>query len=534
MLTGAADVKAAAPSALTFVAGRAHWYNVVIRTPCPVFRRHRRPGGAVHGDRMNATFLEKRYLLHSTAVSFGGLFINQTLQTAGGVVMARLIASPALFGQINVMLQILGMSGLFLNAGLNSAATFFVARHGAKAIRTVYGPALAGSLAVGALAVAALSLFAAPIAAVYHVPALSSGLIVGSFTLLTNSLINVGIAVFSGMRRFAVQAYLMVTTTLMSVLGMVVGVLLAPQDPSGLAVIAGAMSAANVVTCAVVLLAVHFIYRAPLLVPLTAHRMWRMLRYGAPIYAGNIAKAFQQSFLVIVTGATSIVDAGYLSNAMKLAGYLNIITWAFNIVALPFLSEAAHSEGDARRRATLCFRYNNFILLPLTLFICIYPHAMITALFGSHYATVPSVVYLRLMAVGVLFSSVSRLGGMLLAGVGRTRANFWTMIVSGALVFFVAPLAVRHAPTLGTLVFAVGWALSAASLFWFLLRDGLPLDWRRAFVEPLLPTAVMAIILETGALVPHGSIPAAVLGLATAAVGTWLLERPRAETAATA
>ncbi len=475
---------------------------------------------------MNSIAQERRYLLRSTAVSFGGLFVNQTLQTAGGVVMARLIASPTLFGQINVMLQILGMSGLFLNAGLNSAATFFVAKHGAKAIRTVYGPALAGSFLVGALAAAVLSLLSAPIAAVYHVPELSPGLIAGSFVLLTNSLINVGIALFSGMRRFAIQAYLMVTATLLSVVGMVVGILLSPQTSSGLPVIAGVMSATNVLTCAVVLFCVRFVYRAPALVPLNGRRMWRMLRYGVPIYAGNIAKAFQQSFLVVITGATSIVDAGYLSNAMKLAGYLNIITWAFNIVALPFLSQAAHSEVDARRRATLCFRYNNFILLPLTLLLCMYPDALILALFGAKYDTASSVLYVRLTAVGVLFSSVSRLGGMLLSGIGRTRANFWTMIVSGALVFFAAPIAVRQAPALGTAVFVLGWGLSAASLFWFLVHDGLSLDWRRAFVEPLLPTAALAVILEAGALVPHGSIPAAILGLSGASVATWLLERP--------
>lgn len=41
MLTGTVDVKAALPFAmpfaLTFVAGRAHWYNVVILTPARCF-----------------------------------------------------------------------------------------------------------------------------------------------------------------------------------------------------------------------------------------------------------------------------------------------------------------------------------------------------------------------------------------------------------------------------------------------------------------------------------------------------------------
>ena len=462
-------------------------------------------------------------LIRSAAVVFAGLFINQTLQTAGGVVLARVLPSQTLFGQVSVLQQLLGMSGLFLNVGLNSAVTFFVARHGAKAIRASFGQAVQGSLAAGIAVAGALTLLASPIAAAYRMPGLAAGLAVGSLILVMNSYINISIALYSGLRRFTAQAALMVATTLLSVSGSILGALYALRHGDTLFAVSFGMAATDVLTCAVAFAFARRL-RATVLVRIRPRSLKKMLRYGVPNWAGNIAKAFQQPYLVIITGATSAVSAGYLSNALKIAGFLNIITWAFNVVALPLLSQAMHAEAEARRRGTLCFRYNNFILFPLTLLICLFPREILLALFGARYVTPEALVYVRLTGVGVLFSSVSRLGGTMLAGIGRTRANFWTMIASGAVLFAAAPFVVGKHPEWGTWVYAGGWAVSAAALFWFLVRDGLPLDWRQAFAEPLAPALFMAALLEIGAHI--ADIRALMAGLAITGAGalTWLIE----------
>lgn len=467
----------------------------------------------------------RAYLLRNTAVILLGLFVNQVLQTVGSGIMARIVATPTLFGEVSVMLQILGMSGLFLNVGLNSSLTYLLSRHGAKAVKAAYSPAFNGSIVAG-VAVAILIVATAPmLSSVYHLPQLSLGLMIGAAVLIFNSLTNIGLAAYSGMRQFVMQSILMVTTTLLSTTGMVIGVLLDRDHASILWSVSGCMALAALVTCVVVLWRVKRSYHPPHFGALRLRSLRAMLRYGVPMWAGNIAKAFQQPFLVMVTGLSSVVAAGYLSNGLKIAGFLNIVTWAFNVVALPFLSEVAQDSQKASLRGTLCFRYNNYVLFPMTLFILLHPRAITLALFGAQYVTPDSGAYVRLLSLGVLFSSIGRLGGTLLGGLGRTRANFWVMVVSGVVVFVAAPLLIPIDPLLGSWAYMLGWGISAVSLFWFLLHDGLPLHWRRAFLDPLVPSLVAMGAIWLAGLWPVLSGISLLVGLVILCGVTWWTER---------
>ncbi len=474
---------------------------------------------------MTATQTLRMYLVQNTGIVLTGLFINQLLQTLGSGIIARLIPSPAVFGEVNLMQQILGMSGLFLNMGLNSALTYLVSRHGKKAIGVSFHVALAGSAAVGLLMACVVTICAPFLASSYHLQQLMIALFVGSFILIFNSLTNVGIATFSGMRRFLSQTILMVATTLFSTTGTVFGVWFSDRGSSALLFVAAFTAVASALTSLVVLSTVRKQYDLSVWVRIRRKTLGSMLRYGVPMWAGNIAKAFQQPFLVMITGATSVVAAGYLSNGLKIAGFLNIITWAFNVVSLPFLSEVAHDASQASQRGTMCFRYNNYILFPLTLFICAFPQQLTYALFGSKYVTADAGAYARLLALGVLFSSIGRLGGTMLGGMGRTRANFWVMVVSGAIVFVLVPIVTRINPLYGSFVYMCGWALSAVSLFWFMVRDGLPLHWRKAFVEPLLPSICAAVFLMIGANLKSLDVYTLFIGAVCVLFITWLMER---------
>lgn len=479
------------------------------------------------GDRMDRTGNAEAYLIRNAAIIFAALFVNQTLQTLGAVLTARLIANQTLFGEVSVMQQVLGMSSLFLNLGLNTATTFFIAKHGRRAAATTYAPGLWGSVVAAVLLGLILSALSPAIASAYRIPALAPALVAGSGILAVTAAINMGVAVFSGMRRFFVQASLMVIATLFSVAGTVLGVIWAAGRTQALYLINIAVLGMDLFVLIISLLWVYKSVGAPLFVRLRSRGFRQMLRYGLPNWAGNVAKAFQQSYLVIITGAASVVSAGYLNNALKIAGYLNIVTWALNVVALPFLSQVIRSRKDAGARATLCFRYNNFILFPMTLGICLFPREILLGLYGAHYVNRDAVLFTIFSAVGVLLSSVARLGGTLLAGLGQPRANFWTMVVSGMVVFFAVPLAAMHRPVLATVVYAAGWCLSAVALFFFLLLHDLRLQWREAFFEPLLPALAAGLMLEAGQRIPVVRVPADLLALLCVIGWTWHLERRR-------
>ncbi len=467
----------------------------------------------------------RSYLIANIAVIFIGLFINQTLQTIGGVVTTRLLHSQTLYGQVSVMQQVLGMSGLFLNVGLNSATTFFVARHGKKALASIFGPAFLFSI-LGALLVALVICGLSPtIATIYHIKALAPALDVGSVSLLLSAAINMCVAVFSGMKKFVVQSMMMVTTTLFSISGTILGVWWYLSSPSSLYLINVGVFCGGIVTLTIALLYLTRQFHIRFFVPVRLKTVWRMLRYGLPSFAGNIAKSFQQSYLVIITGGTSLIAAGYLNNSLKIAGYANIVTWAFNIVSLPFLSEVMRSPIQSRERATLCFRYNNLVLFPITLLICLYPDPILYALFGSYYVSKEADQYTVLTAIGVMFSSVSRLGGTLLAGIGKPRANFFTMIVSGSILFVIAPIAAAHQPVLATFVYVIGWMLSAITLFYFLFKDGLRLSWRAAFIEPMIPTFMLWVMLELGLQDKSIDMVTFPLAVLCSLLGTYFLEK---------
>ncbi|WP_248925117.1 hypothetical protein [Paenibacillus hamazuiensis] len=168
------------------------------------------------------------------------------------------------------------------------------------------------------------------------------------------------------------------------------------------------------------------------------------------------------------------------------------------IVTFPFVAESSKDHAESRRRGTLCIRYNNFILYPLTLLLCLYPNEINGFLFGSSYTTGDSAIYIRLLALGVFFSSVGRLGGNILAGIGRTKANFWVMIVAGIFVVTIVPFIAAAHPVLAVWIYTGGWALSALAMIGFFYLERFPLDWWKAYGEPVLPTLCMAALLEIG------------------------------------
>lgn len=458
------------------------------------------------GVTMNQVLFIRRTIIVNTSIILLGLAMNQTIQTLGGAVMARILPNSTLFGEVNLLQQILGMSGLFLNLGLNSALTFQLSRGTGDSGESGFGVAYYASVVVGLVVAGLMMALSGVFANVYGVGALRFGLIAGAGLVVFNSMGNVVTSLFAGKRDFTLQSTFMVVTTALSIGGILFG-LWKGGSGTGLFLHLGiGMSFAALLAAFASGWTAHRRYHLDFkLSSEWRSELWRMLRFGIPMWSGNLAKAFQQPFLVMVTGAVSVVAAGYLSNALRVVGYLNIITWAFNVTSLPFLAQTAKDPRQSYMRATLGFRYNNLLLFALTAITCAYPHAIALALFGQRYAGADASQYIRVLGIGVLFSSVSRLGGTMMAGLGRTRANFWTMVISGAIVLVMAPLFIRHHPLLGAVVYTVGWGLSAIATILFCRVDGLWMNWRIAFAEPLV-AALMLLLVLTLRVFFHGGL----------------------------
>ncbi|MFC0211468.1 oligosaccharide flippase family protein [Paenibacillus chartarius] len=474
----------------------------------------------------------QRFLIRSVLIIVIGLFINQLLQTLGSIVLARVLDDPQQFGEANLLLQIFGMVGLFLNVGFNSALVYQFSTDAEQARRNDFRYALVGSAFFGvvvSLLVAALSPL---LAGVYHLPNLQGALVICSIMLIFNSVLNMGVSAFAGNRDFSKQAFFMVLTTTFSTLGTIVGVVLPLKEGDFLWGISFWMGIGAAITATLVGLQAQRVHKPDWIGPVPLKELRRMMAYGVPMWAGNIAKAFQQPFLVMVIGSGSVAAVGYLANGLRITGFIGIVTWAFMIVTFPFVAESSQNWVESKRRGMLCIRYNNYILYPLTLLICLFPNEINGALFGTSYSSQESGIYIILLALGVLFSSVGRLGGSILAGIGRTKANFWVMIVAGIGVVGIVPFIAAAHPVLSVSIYTGGWALSALCTIWFFHYEGFVLDWRKAYGEPLLPTAAMGVMLEIGQWTGAWFPLFIAVGVALLVLGTLYLERKDAASGA--
>ncbi|KIL37867.1 hypothetical protein SD70_30135 [Gordoniibacillus kamchatkensis] len=449
----------------------------------------------ISGERLSDN---QRFLLKNVLIIALGLFVNQLLQTVGSIVLARVLGDPAKFGEVNLLLQIFGMAGLFLNVGFTSALVYAFSTEAEAAVADKFRYALAGSTSSGIVIGLLLAALSPLLAHMYRLPELAEALAVGGIMLVFNSVVNVGVSSFSGNREFATQALFMVMTTVFSTLGTVIGVVVPLGRGGVLPAVSLWMGIGAAVTAALICWRAQTVHRPRWIGRLSVKEMRQMLAFGVPMWAGNIAKAFQQPFLVMVIGSGSVVAVGYLTNGMRITGFIGIVTWAFMIVTFPFVAESSKDWLECKRRGTLCIRYNNFLLYPMTLLICLFPNEINGFLFGNEYTNGDSATYIRLLALGVFFSSVSRLGGNILAGIGRTKANFWVMIAAGIGVVAVVPFIAASNPVLAVWIYTGGWAGSALFTIWFFYHEGFVLNWKEAYGEPLVPTLCLGALLEIG------------------------------------
>ncbi|RTE09059.1 hypothetical protein EJQ19_14430, partial [Paenibacillus whitsoniae] len=419
----------------------------------------------------------QQFLLRNVSIIGLGLFINQMLQTVGSIVLARELNDPDKFGEVNLLLQIFGMASLFLNFGFNSSLIYAFSRKPLEAVQMNFRVAFAGSTMFGLLFGILLCALAPVLANYYHLPALRGAIMLSAIMFIFNSMLNIGVASFSGNRDFGTQAFFMVTTTALSTLGMILGVLLPPGPLNLLENISLWMGVGALLTAFIICLKVERVHKPKWFGALPMQEVRSMLAYGLPSWAGNIAKAFQQPFLVMMVGSSSVLAVGYLANGFRITGFIGIITWAFMIVTLPFVAESAQDREESKRRGTSCIRYNNLLLYPLTALICLFPDQINGFLFGNSYTTGDSATYIRLMALGVLFSSVGRLGGSIMAGIGKTKSNFWVMIAAGIFVVIFVPLVAAKSAVLAVWIYTGGWAVSALTMVGFYYAEKFPMDW---------------------------------------------------------
>jgi O-antigen/teichoic acid export membrane protein len=472
-------------------------------------------GGEVAGGGVRA------YVARSAAVCMAGLLLNQALGQAAGALLARIVPDPRLYGELSLLLQYLSLAALGLGLGLDSALVYDLATGRPESGRS-YAAAVRGMVLLAALPALVCTAAAPLLGRADHVRGFAPAVALGCATLFAQAALNASTAAQSGLRRFGAQMGLMVAATALAGAGRLLAVPLVARGASpGVVALAGAVG----ITAAAVGGARM---ASRLRLPGGASGVgtgrsgradsgWtaelpRMLRYGWPLWAGNLLKAFQQPYLVLVAGGIGVTAAGLVSNDVALIGWAFLVTWAFRLVAVPLVASAG-SGPERRARVALCFRLNHLVLFPIVALLIFWARPIVVAVYGARYAQAASL--LPLLVLGVYGSSVGRLATDALAAVDRSRESVPIMLISSLPFLVGAPLAAAQGTAWLGALYCAGWLASGAYAYVLLGRIGLAVDPRAAFAEPLLPTACALPLALWGA---HAGGPLGPAALAAAAL----------------
>lgn len=292
----------------------------------------------------------QRFLIRSVSIIVLGLFINQLLQTVGSIVVARVLNDPGKFGEVNLLLQVFGMVNLFLNVGFNSSLVYTFSTNSKDAIENKFRLAMLGSVFFGVVVCILLAALSPLLAQTYALPSLQGALLISSIMLVFNSIINIGVSSFSGNRNFGTQALFMVITTTLSTVGTVLGVLWPVGEDGFLWGVSIGMGMGSVLAALFICWKVEKVHHPKWLGRVSISEIWKMMQYGVPLWAGNIAKAFQQPFVTMIIGSSSVIAVGHISNAFRITGFIGIVTWAFMIVTFPFVAASYQDPLESKRR----------------------------------------------------------------------------------------------------------------------------------------------------------------------------------------
>jgi O-antigen/teichoic acid export membrane protein len=252
-------------------------------------------------------------------------------------------------------------------------------------------------------------------------------------------------------------------------------------------------------------------------------RMWRVLRYGAPIMASSIVdSAVKSADRYILNAYTGLSIVGLCAVAVKIASVPGILLiQPFTTSFGPFRF-AIMKHPDAQKVYARVLHYYVFVATFVVLGICVLSREIITVVAGpafrSAYPLVPP------------FVAASALGGVVYCfqtGVyiqKRTGHVFYNVVIGGLIYLSVLRLLVPHFGAYG--VAAAGLTSYAFNVlyFYFVAQRLYPIDYQLGrlvrLVWPAIAIGVATLVVPTTSL--WLSVPAKALLVSTYPLAAWL------------
>ncbi|MGI0052835.1 MAG: polysaccharide biosynthesis C-terminal domain-containing protein, partial [Thermoplasmata archaeon] len=346
---------------------------------------------------------------------------------------------------------------------------------------------VSGALSIGASI--ATFVFAAPLAGLFHEPALTPVLEILAASVGLGAITPMFCAVFQGFQDMLPNALFNQVLNPAVFLVLVVGLLFLGWGLLGALVAYLVADLLGFVACVF-----YYLRRRDRHLPRTTRAAARppSVLWTSSIAlwgVGSLAFVTAYADTLLLGAFRPAVDVGYYSAAMALARTLLLSGAALTFVFLPLSARLARAnEIDVLRVSyTVAARWILIVAIPLFLLFVLLPTESVSAIFGPKY--VPAAAALWVLSIAAFVSAVIGPSNACLAGLARDRA---LLISAGASAAANVALSLALIPTYGFLGAAVSWGVARALYpVWslaILYRDYRIHPFRPAFWRPLLVT----------------------------------------------
>ena len=438
---------------------------------------------------------------------------------------------PADFGVFSLAMGIGGLAMLPADFGIAHSASRYVAEHrdDAGALRRVIASAIRLKILTGAAVAIALAVLAGPLAAAFDQPALAWALRAMAVAVFAQSLLNLFLQIYIGLRRLDVNLRLVGFESLVEV-GASVALVLATGGAAAAAWGRGIGYAAGALV-ALVLTLRRFGVRMPSLRPVAEAPP--IARYaGVMLVVNGIYSLFSQLDVLLIGALLTATAVGQFSAPLRLAALLHYPGLAISNAVSPRLARTATSEPDVatfRKALRLSIVVHAVLIAPLL----VWAEPIVDLVLGDDYENSSEV--LRAMTPFIVLQGIGPLLAVSVNYLGEARRRV-PVAVAALLVNLAIDLALLReiGVVAGAIGSSAGFAVYVAghARICHRLLDLHPQAMLLTTARALLAAAAMAGVLAlfgTGEVPVPALVAGMVAGLAIFAVVLVASREVRAE-----
>jgi O-antigen/teichoic acid export membrane protein len=416
-----------------------------------------------------------------------GLVISTVISSVGVIFVARLLGSD-LYGLYGIVLAAPNLIMIFRDWGVNSAMIKFTAQYRAEdraaEVRSILLSGLIFELSFGlVLTIVSFMLSGFLASTVFNRPSITPLIQIASLSILTNSLVTVAAAAFTGMEKMAFNSIMILCQSTIKTLLIIVLIIL------GLS-ISGAVIGfliGSLIAGLVGLLFMRGIYnklpKPPTFNMEVKAYLREMLKYGVPLSSSAILSGFLTLFYAFllpihyVTENSTIGNYGIAQNFVLLIGFFAtpILT-----VLFPAFSKLDFRKDKEKLQNVYQFsiKYSSLLVIPVTVLVIVLSQPAINVLFGDAYAAAS--VFLSLLSLIYLYTSLGYLSNEnLISSQGETKLILKLTIITAAIGFSMGTILILKFGVLGLIVTSLTAGLPSLllSLLWLKRHYNLTVDW---------------------------------------------------------